>query len=115
MQILALKLGESISNAYHVHGCPVRNAACRLQFNRWYSKAYSHVTSGKRVDRAIFAPADALTVYDSSNRLYRTNFILDVKTVSVVNAEGVLTPAFNADKGKITGSGLLQQEEFQEP
>ena len=55
--------------------------------------------------------ADTLTVYDSINRFYGSDFILDIKTVSVVNGHGVLTPVFNVDKGKITNLGLLQQEE----
>ena len=74
-------------------------------------KNYSHLTSKKRGDLAVSAPADTLTVYDNVNRLYRSDFILDVKTVSVVNGHGVWTPAFNVDKGKITNLGLLQQEE----
>ena len=53
----------------------------------------------------------ALTVYDNINRFYGSDFILDVKTVSVVNGHGVWTPAFNVDKGKVTNLGLLQQEE----
>ena len=52
-----------------------------------------------------------MTVYDNVNHLYRSDFILDVKTVSVVNGHGVWTPAFNVDKGKVTNLGLLQQEE----
>ena len=74
-------------------------------------KNYSHLTSKKRWDLAVSAPADTLTVYDNVNRLYRSDFILDVKTVSVVNGHGVWTPAFNVDKGKVTNLGLLQQEE----
>ena len=61
-------------------------------------------------DLAVSAPADTLTVYDNVNRLYWSDFFLDVKTVSVVNGHGVWTPAFNVDKGKITNLGLLQQE-----
>ena len=38
-----------------------------------------------RGDLAISAQADALTVYDNINCLYRSDFILDIKTVSVVN------------------------------
>ena len=41
---------------------------------------------------------DALTVHDYVN--YRSDFILDVKTVSVVNGHGLWTPAFHT--GKIT-------------
>ena len=67
---------------------------------------YSHLTYKKRGDLAISAPADTLTVYDNVNRLYRSNFILDATTVSVVNGHGVWTPAFNVDKGKITNLGL---------
>ena len=72
---------------------------------------YSHLTYKKRGDLAISAPADTLTVYDNVNRLYRSNFILDATTVSVVNGHGVWTPAFNVDKGKTTKLGLLQKEE----
>ena len=50
-----------------------------------------------REDLAISAQADTLTVYDNVNRIYQSDFILDVKTVSVVNGHGVWTPAFNVD------------------
>ena len=56
------------------------------------SKNYSHLTSKKRGDLAISAQADTLTVYDNVNCLYQSDFILDVKTVSVVNGHGVWTP-----------------------
>ena len=46
------------------------------------------------------APAETLTVYDSVDRLYRPDFILDVKTVFVASGTGVWTPVFNADQRK---------------
>ena len=74
-------------------------------------KNYSHLTSKKRGDLAISAQADTLTVYDNVNRLCRSEFILDVQTVSVVNGHGAWTPLFNFDKGKIANLGPTQQEE----
>ena len=44
----------------------------------------SQLTSEKRGNPAIDS-VDALTAYDSVNRLYHSDFILEVKNVSVVN------------------------------
>ena len=75
------------------------------------AKNYSHLASKKSLDLTISVQADTLTVYDRINCLYRSDFILDVKTVSVVNGHWVLSPVFYVDKGKIINLGLTQQEE----
>ena len=56
-----------------------------MHLGRKFTSYIKVFLSKKRGDLAISAQADALTVYDNINCLYRSDFILDIKTVSVVN------------------------------
>ena len=55
--------------------------------------------------------SNALTVYDSINCHYSSDFILDVNTILLI---GVWAPAYNADKGKVFywGSGSFKGKRF---
>ena len=53
---------------------------------------YSHLTSKKRGDLAITSSSD-LQLYDPVSRQPRSDFIADVKMVSLVNSRGTWSPA----------------------
>ena len=73
-------------------------------------RQYSHLSSKKRGDLAVLATTSALNVHDPIARLYRDQFIVDVKMVSLVAGNGTWAPAYNVQRNKIENPGLDQQE-----
>ena len=75
-------------------------------------RQYSHLSSKKRGDLAVLATTSALNVHDPIARLYRDQFIVDVKMVSLVAGNGTWAPAYNVQRNKIENPGLDQQEQI---
>ena len=75
---------------------------------------FAHLSTNnlKRGDLAITNAADKLTVYDNTNRTHRSDFIIDVKIVSLVSGQGSWAPAVNLAKNKPENPGLTQQEKI---
>jgi hypothetical protein len=73
-------------------------------------RQFSHLSSQKRGDLAIFSASNFL-IFDSVSRQPRSQAIADNKTVSLVNSQGNWTPARSRNKNKIENPGLVQQEQ----
>ena len=66
---------------------------------------YSHLTSKKRADLAITFSSDS-QLYDPVSRQPRSDFIADVKMVSLVNSRGTWSPAQSRHKNKLENPSL---------
>ena len=73
-------------------------------------KKFTHHRSGKRADLLVRSTDIEITDRAKGSGLARTQFVLDVKVIAMVNGKGSWQETWNSDKAKFENPGLLQAE-----